>query len=286
MNINKICVVGAGTMGSQIVQLAAQKGFQVSMVDTAEGMAQKAMDSIKGSIKKFFVDKGKISQEEAEKWLGRIEGTSSLEKAVKDADIVIEAIFEDMEVKKQLFKKLEGLCSKEAILVSNTSALSITEIGSLTQSQDRVIGMHFFNPVPMMKLIEIIRGAKTSDQTCETIRLLAQSFGKEPVIINDAPGFVSSRILAVIINEAARIIYEGIATPEQIDKICELGLGHAMGPLKTSDLTNSMGIGLHVLSYLQAELGEAYRPCPLYKKKTLAGEIGMATGKGFYTYNK
>lgn len=286
MEIKKIAVVGAGTMGTQIAQISAQYGYEVSLVDIEDRIVQGSLDAIKGSLKKFFVDKGKMTQEEADKVLGRIKGTTNLMQAVAGAQLVIEGVPEEMELKQQVFKELDELCSPETILASNTSSLSITAIGSLTKRQTKIIGMHFFNPVPVMRLIEIIRGAKTSDETYALIKELAVKFGKETITVNDSPGFVVTRLFVVLSNEAAKILAEDVATVEDIDKGCQLGLGHAMGPLRTHDIINGIPVTLHCLEYMRAELGESYRPCSLWRKKTLAGELGVKTGKGFYEYPK
>jgi 3-hydroxybutyryl-CoA dehydrogenase len=200
---------------------------------------------------------------------------------------VIECILEEMELKQQTFKQLDELCAPETILASNTSALSITAIGSLTQRQDRVIGMHFFNPVAVMRLVEIIRGVKTSDETCQVIKDLGTKLGKETVIVNkDTPGFVVTRLFLVFCNEAVKLLEEGVASVEDIDKACQLGLGHAMGPFRSQDLVNGIPVAVHALDYMRSELGEAYRPCPLWRRKVEAGELGVKTGKGFYSHSQ
>jgi 3-hydroxybutyryl-CoA dehydrogenase len=200
---------------------------------------------------------------------------------------VIESITEDMELKQQTFKRLDEACAPETILASNTSALSITAIGSLTRRQDKVIGMHFFNPVGVMKLVEIIRGVKTSDETCQVIKEMSANLGKETIIVNkDVPGFIVTRLFVVLCNEAVKLLEEGVATAEDIDKGCQLGLGHAMGPLKSQDIVNGIPVGLHCLDYMRAELGECYRPSPLLRRKVEAGELGVKTGKGFYDYSQ
>lgn len=287
MKVNKVCVVGAGVMGSQLAQLLANNGYEVSMTDIEDRFVQNGMNAIKGNLKKYFVDKGKMTQEEADKVFHRIEGTTDLKRAVEGVQVVVESIPEVMELKQQTFKRLDEACAPETILASNTSALSITAIGSLTRRQDRVIGMHFFNPVAVMKLVEIIRGAKTSDETCQVIKEMSAKMGKETIIVNkDVPGFVVTRLFLVFCNEAVKLLEEGVASAEDIDKGCQLGLGHAMGPLKSQDVVNGIPVALHSLDYMQAELGECYRPTPLWRKKVEAGELGVKTGKGFYDYSQ
>ena len=287
MEVKKVCVIGAGVMGNQIAQVVATGGYQVAMTDIEDRFVRSGMDAITGNLKKYFVDKGKMTQDEAEKVLDRIEGTTDLKRAVEGVQVVIECIPEEIELKQQMFKQLDELCAPETILASNTSALSITAIGSLTQRQDRVIGMHFFNPVTVMKLVEIIRGAKTSDETCQIIKDLAPRIGKEPIIVNkDAAGFVVTRLFVVLSNEAVKLLEEGVATAEDIDKGCQLGLGHAMGPLKSQDIANGVSVALRCLDYMRSELGENYRASPLWRRKVEAGELGVKAGRGFYDYSR
>jgi 3-hydroxybutyryl-CoA dehydrogenase len=287
MEIKKVCIVGAGIMGSQLTQLLAINGYEVSMTDVEERFVQNGMSAIKGNLKKYFVDKGKMTQEEADKVVGRIEGIADLKRAVKGAQLVIECIPEEMELKQQMFKRLDELCAPETILVSNTSALSITAIGSSTRRQDKVIGMHFFNPVAVMRLVEIIRGVKTSDETCQVIKDLAAKLGKDAIIVNkDTPGFIVTRLFLVLCNEAVKLLEEGVASVEDIDKACQLGLGHAMGPFRSQDLVNGIPVAVHALDYMRSELGETYRPCPLWRRKVEAGELGVKTSRGFYSYSQ
>ncbi len=287
MEVKKVCVVGAGVMGSQIAQLFAVNGYQVSMTDIEDRFVENGMNAIKGNLKKYFVDKGKMTQEEADRIVGRIEGTTDLRHAVKGTQLVVESIPEEMELKQQMFKQLDELCAPETILASNTSALSITAIGSLTRRQDKVIGMHFFNPVAVMRLVEIIRGVKTSDETCQVIKNLSTKLGKETIIVNkDTPGFVVTRLFLVFSNEAVKLLEEGVASVEDIDKACQLGLGHAMGPFRSQDIVNGVAVALHALDYMRFELGEFYRPCPLWRRKVEANELGVKTGKGFYDYSQ
>lgn len=286
MEVNKITVVGAGTMGNQISQLAAQSGYQVSLVGNKKEFFSHSLNVIRGSLKKFFVDRDKITQDEADSVLAKISGTTDLKAAVAGAQVVIEAIPEEMKLKQELFKKLDELCAPETILASNTSSLMISEIGALTKRPDKVIGMHLWNPVMVMKLAEIIRGVKTSDETYQVIKELASRFGKESITARDSPGFVVGRLFAVFCTEAAKILQEGIATAEDIDKGCELGLGHPMGPFKTQDMTNGVGVTVHVMNCMRDHFGDAYLPALLQSKMLLAGEIGVKAGKGFYQHKK
>lgn len=286
MEIKKVCVLGAGNMGSGITQLLAQSGYDVSMRDIDDRFVERGMNVIKGNIQKFFVDKGKMTQAEGDAIIARIKGTTDLKEAVSGAQVVIEGILEDLPLKLQVFKELDSLCPPETILATNTSSLSVTQIGSVVKNQDKIIGMHFFNPPTVMKLVEIIRGAKTSDETYEVIKDLSIKLGKEVVTVQkDVPGFIVNRIFLAIVNEAAKIVYEGVATPEDVDKGCQLGLGHAMGPLTTGDLTG-IDIVWDVLNVLHEGYGERYLPCPLIKMKWAAGEIGRKVGKGFYDYSQ
>jgi 3-hydroxybutyryl-CoA dehydrogenase len=287
MNVKKVCIVGAGVMGSQLAQLFATKGYEVSMTDIEDRFVQKGVNAIKKNLKKYFVDKGKMTQEEADKVLGRIKGTADLKQGVQGAQLVLEGIPEVMELKQQTFKQLDELCPPETILASNTSALSITAIGSLTRRQDKVVGMHFFNPVVVMKLVEIIRGAKTSQETIQVIKDVATKLDKETIVVNkDVAGFVVTRLFVVLSNEAAKLLEEGVATVEDIDKGCQLGLGHAMGPLRSQDIANGIPVVVHCLDYMRTELGECYRPSPLWRRKVEAGELGVNSGKGFYDYSQ
>jgi 3-hydroxybutyryl-CoA dehydrogenase len=285
MDIKKVCVVGAGTMGSGITQLLALNGYEVSMRDIEDRFVQNGLNAIKGNLQKFLVDKGKMTQGEADAVLARIKGTTDLKEAVAAAQVVIESVPEELSLKQQTFRELAELCPSETVLASNTSALSITAIGSVVERQDKVIGMHFFNPATVMKLVEVIPGAKTSNETYEVIKGLAVKLGKEVITAQDSTGFIVNRIFLAIVNEAARIVYEGVATTEDVDKGCQLGLGHSMGPLRTIDLTG-VDIGLHVLEVLQQGLGDRFAPCPLMKTKVAAGELGTKTGKGFYDYSQ
>ena len=278
----KICVIGTGTMGSGIVQSFAQAGVAVVMKSRSDASNEKAMARISKSLAKL-VEKGKVTQEYMDATLANITPATDY-ACCADVDLVIEAAVETMELKKELFKMLDGICKPEAILASNTSSLSITEIAGATNRPDRVIGMHFFNPAPVMKLVELIKGQKTSDEVCTQISDLAKSIGKVPVMVNEAPGFVVNRILIPLVNEGIGILADGVATRDEIDEAMKLGANHPMGPLALGDLIG-LDVCLAIMEVLHQEYGDdKYRPHPLLKKMVRANLLGRKTGEGFYKY--
>jgi len=283
--IRKVCVVGAGVMGSGITQVFAQAGYSVVMVDVAEEFIQKGMASIKANLERS-VAKGRMSKEDAEAVLGRIKTTLNLEEAGKEADFVVEAVVERMDVKREVFSRLDKACESHVILASNTSTLSITEMASATQRPDRVAGMHFFNPAPVMKLVEVIAGAKTSRETISTVKALAEKLGKTPVEVKESPGFVVNRLLTLMLNEACFLLMEDVAKPEDIDTAMKLGCNHPMGPFELMDLVG-LDIVLAIAETLYQETGDPkFRPSPLLRKMVRAGLLGRKTGQGFYVYGK
>jgi 3-hydroxybutyryl-CoA dehydrogenase len=281
MTVRKVAVVGAGTMGNGIAQVAAVSGHQVTMIDVVPGALERGRATIARSVAKLH-SKGRISAEQ--KAAAEAIDTSTELGAAADADIVIEAVVETLEIKRQVFTQLDQITRPEVILATNTSSISITQIAACTERPDKVVGMHFMNPVPLMELVEIIRGLVTSDRTTETAVELSKKMGKTPVEAQDYPGFISNRILCPMINEAIYALMEGVGTPEAIDAVMRLGMNHPMGPLTLADLIG-LDIVLNVMEVLQAGLGDdKYRPCPLLRKMVAAGHLGRKSGRGFYQY--
>jgi 3-hydroxybutyryl-CoA dehydrogenase len=277
-----IAVIGAGQMGGGIAQVCAQRGYSVLMLDISEAAVQRGLSAIGTSLDRL-IKKGTVAADQKEQILGRIQPVLDLER-LSGAGIVIEAATERKDLKFDLFRRLDALCSGETILASNTSSISITEIAAQTRRPEHVIGMHFFNPVPVMSLVEIVRGLLTSDASYSTIEGLAKDLGKTPVEVNDFPGFVSNRILMPMINEAIYALYEGVATPEAIDTVMKLGMNHPMGPLQLADFIG-LDTCLAIMEVLHDGLGDPkYRPCPLLRKMVTAGLLGKKSGRGFYSY--
>ena len=284
MEVKKVGVIGAGQMGSGIALIIAQAGIEVVIRDIEQGFVDKGLNSIEKIVKRN-VDKEKITQEGADSILSRITGTLDLAEAGKDTDMIIEAIIENMDLKKSLFKELDGLCPDKTIFATNTSSLSITEIASVTKRQAQFLGLHFFNPVPVMKLVEIIKGFMTSDETVAIARDLMVAVGKEPIEVSDSPGFAVNRILVPMLNDAIYALMEGVASKEDIDKAMKLGCNHPMGPLELLDFVG-LDTTLSIMEYYYQEFGDPkFRPCPLLRQMVRAGLLGRKVGKGFYDYS-
>ena len=278
----RVAVLGAGTMGNGIAQVFAQGGHPVVLRDLDQKALDRALSTVDKSLGKL-VEKGKLSADDRSASLGRIKATTSLED-VATADLVVEAVVENLGIKQQVFAELDRLTAPSAILASNTSSISITKLGAATRRPDKVIGMHFMNPVPLMTLVEVIRGQATSDETMTTVMDLSKALGKTPVEANDFPGFVANRVLMPMINEAIFALYEGVARPEAIDQVMKLGMNHPMGPLTLADFIG-LDVCLAIMEVLHDGLGDPkYRPCPLLRRMVDAGWLGRKSGRGFYTY--
>ncbi|MGW3891241.1 3-hydroxyacyl-CoA dehydrogenase family protein [Micromonospora chokoriensis] len=279
----RLAVVGAGLMGSGIAQVAAQAGWQVTLRDLDDAATNRGLGGIRKSLEKF-AEKGRIEASEVEATLARITPTTDLEAAA-DADIAVEAVFERLEIKHEVFRALDKICKSDAVLATNTSAIPVTQIAAVTERPEAVVGTHFFSPVPMMQLCELVRGYKTSDATLDTARAFAEEIGKTVVVVNrDIAGFVTTRLISALVMEAVKLVESGVVSAEDLDTACRLGFGHAMGPLATTDLTG-VDVLLHASKNIYTDTAdEKFFPPELLQRMVTAGDLGRKTGKGFYTY--
>jgi len=287
MGIRKVAVLGAGLMGHGIAQVAAHMAkYEVSLRDVKQEFLDNGMEMIRGSLQRFL-DKGKISGEEMDKILGRIHPTLDLREAVVDADLIIEAVPESVDIKKTVFMEVDGAAKKEAVITSNTSSVSITLLASFIRRPERFCGMHFFNPPQLMSLVEVVRGPKTSDETVNVVVEVAKKMGKDPIVVKkDSPGFIVNRVLVPVLNEAVYLVWEDVAGPDEIDKAVRLGLNWPMGPLRLLDYVG-LDTALVIMKILQKELGTVkFQPCPLLEQMVKDGLLGRKSGKGFYDWKK
>lgn len=283
--MKNVTVIGAGTMGNGIAHTFAQSGYQVALVDISDASLEKGIGTITKNLDRM-IKKGAISESDKENTLGNITTYTSLEEGVKQADLVVEAATENVNIKLDIFRQLDEICAPETILGSNTSSISITKIGAATQRPDKVIGMHFMNPVPIMKLVEVIRGYATSDEVTDKIMQLSRDLKKSPVEVNDYPGFVANRILMPMINEAIITLHEGVAGVAEIDTVMKLGMAHPMGPLQLADFIG-LDVCLSIMNVLYDGFGNSkYAPCPLLVNMVTAGKLGAKSGEGFYDYSE
>ena len=282
MDIKKVCVIGSGTMGNGITQVVAQGGYETTMIDVKQEFIDKGMGAIKASLGRF-VEKGRVSQADMDKAMANIRTSTDLKQAARDADYVIEAVFERAEVKMPIFQQLEEICPKQTILASNTSGIPIGLLASATKRPEKVIGMHFFSPVPMMKGLEVVRSLLTSEETVKVSLDLGKSIGKETVVVKDSPGFITNRIIPLVMNEGAKLLEEGLASMEDMDKIVRLSFNWPMGPFELCDLVG-VDVGVDLLEGIYQQTGwERYKPAPLLKRMVEIGYLGRKVGKGFYT---